>query len=119
MRELQDAHWLSTQVRLVCLMEPSGAVRSRDSVYVCRSADFQTAFKRALELGKRQEQTYVNVDKQTGVWKRTAIVSLARITAESLHGAAVYAEPVDLAPGEALPMDAVLSPEHSEPTQTL
>jgi hypothetical protein len=90
-----------------------------DSVYVFRSADFQTAFKRALELGKSQENTYFNVDKQKVVWKLTAIVSLDMITAESLSGAEVYSEPVDRAPGETFPMDAALHPEHSEPTQTL
>ena len=119
MREIQDAHWFSTKVRLVCLIEPIGAVRYMDSVYVFRSADFQTAFKRALELGKSQEKTYFNVDKQKVVWKLTEIVSLDMITAESLNGAEVYSEPVDLAPGEAFPMDAALYPELSEPTQTL
>ena len=119
MRESQDAHWFSTKVRLVCLIEPIGAVRYMDSVYVFCSADFQTAFKRALELGKSQEKTYFNVDKQKVVWKLTEIVSLDMITAESLNGAEVYSEPVDLAPGEVFPMDATLYPEHSEPTQTL
>ena len=56
MRESQDAHWFSTKVRLVCLIEPIGAVRYMDSVYVFCSADFQTAFKRALELGKSQRK---------------------------------------------------------------
>ena len=119
MREIQDAHWFSTKVRLVCLIEPIGAVRYMDSVYVFRSADFQTAFTRALALGKSQEKTYGNVDQQKVVWKLAEVVSLDMITAASLNGAEVYSEPVDLAPEDALPMDAVLHPEHSEPTQTL
>ena len=119
MSKTQDARWFSAKVRLVCLIEPTGAVRYLDSVYVFRSVDFQTAFQRALELGKSQEKAYLNVDKKKVVWKLAEIVSLDMIAAESLDGAEVYSEPVDLAPGESLPLHAALHPEHSEPTQTL
>ena len=119
MRETQDTRWFSAKVRLVCLIEPTGAVRYMDAVYVFRSVDFQTAFKRALELGKSQERAYLNVDKKKVVWKLAEIVSLDMIEAASLDGTEVYSEPVDLAPGETFPMDTTFHPEHSEPTQTL
>jgi len=119
MNETQDAHWFSAKVRLVCLIEPTGAVRHMDSVYVFRSADFQTAFKRALDLGKSQERSYLNADKKKVEWKLAEIVSLDIIAAESLDGAEVYSEPDDLAPGDTFPIDVELHPERSEPTQTI
>ena len=119
MNETQDAHWFSAKVRLVCLIEPTGAVRHMDSVYVFRSVDFQTAFKRALDLGKSQERAYLNADNKRVEWKLAEIVSLDIIAAESLDGVEVYSEPVDLAPRDALPIDVELHPERSEPTQTI
>src|SRR5215471_20174637 len=105
MNETQDAHWFSAKVRLVCLIEPTGAVRYMDSVYVLRSADFQSALERALDLGKSQERSYLNADNKRVAWKLAEIVSLDIITAESLDGVEVYSEPVELAPGDALPID--------------
>ena len=119
MNETQDTHWFSAKVRLVCLIEPTGAVRYMDSVYVFRSADFQTAFKRALDLGKSQERSYLNANNKRAEWKLVEIVSLDIIAAESLDGVEVYSEPVDLAPGDAFPIDVELHPERSEPTQTI
>jgi hypothetical protein len=117
--ETQDTHWFSAKVRLVCLIEPTGALRYMDSIYVFRSADFQTAFKRALDLGKSQERSYLNADQKRVMWKLAEIVSLDMIAAESLDGVEVYSEPVELAPGEAFPLDVALHPERSQPTQTI
>jgi hypothetical protein len=90
-----------------------------ESIYVFRSADFQTAFKRALDLGKSQERSYLNADQKRMIWKLAEIVSLDMIAAESLDGVEVYSEPVELAPGEAFPLDVALHPERSQPTQTI
>ena len=119
MNETQDTHWFSAKVRLVCLIESTGAVRYMDSVFVFRSVDFQTALKRALDLGKSQEKSYLNTDKKRVMWKLAEIISLDMIAAESLDGAEVYSEPVDLAPGEAFSTDVELHPERSQPTQTI
>ena len=94
-------------------------MRYMDSLYVFRSADFQTAFKRALELGKSQERSYLNVDQKKVMWKLAEVLSLDMIAAESLDGVEVYSEPVELAPGEAFPLDVALHPERSQPTQTI
>ena len=85
MTETQATRWFSAKVRLVCLMEPAGALRYMDSVYVFRSVDFQAAFTRALELGKCQEKSYRNAEKKKVVWQLVAIVSLDMIMAESLR----------------------------------
>ena len=117
--ETQDTHWFSAKVRLVCLIEPTGAMRYMDSIYVFRSVDFQTAFKRALELGKSQERSYLNADQKKVMWKLAEIISLDMIASESLDGVEVYSEPVDLSPGETFSVDVELHPERSEPTQTI
>jgi len=90
-----------------------------DSIYVFRSADFQTAFKRALDLGKSQERSYLNTDQKRVMWKLAEIVSLDMIAAESLDGVEVYSEPVELALGEAFLLDVEWHPERSQPTQTI
>jgi hypothetical protein len=90
-----------------------------DSVHVFQSVDFQTAFNKALEIGKCQERSYVNAEKKKVVWQLGAILSLDMLMAESLDGVEVYSEPVALAPGESFPFDATFHPEQSEPTQTI
>jgi hypothetical protein len=86
-------------------------MRYMDSIDVFRSTDVQTAFKRALELGKSQERPYLNVDQKKVMWKLAEVISLDMIAAESLDGVEVYSEPVELAPGEGFPLDVVLHPE--------
>lgn len=119
MSETQEQQWFSTKVRLVCLIASMGAVRYMDVVYVFRGTDFQTAFKRAVELGKCQEKSYHNADGKEVVWKLVEILSLDLVQAESLDGAEVYSEPVDLAAGESYDFDTEFHPERSAPTQTI
>lgn len=111
--------WFSAKVRMVCLIEPTGADIYMDSVYVFRSVDFEKAFRRALELGKQQEQSYLNGDGNKVVWKLKEIISLDIINSESLDGIEVYSEPVQLPPDEQFPYDSEFFPEESQPTQTI
>lgn len=117
--------WFSTKVRLAVLVEPKGADGYMDSVYIFRQGDVEDwtvlwsrAFQRALELGRQQEQEYLNPDSQRVRWRLKEIISLDIVRAESLDGAEVYSEPADLASGDSIPFDAVFAPERSVPTQT-
>jgi hypothetical protein len=116
---MKEQFWFSTKVRLVCLIEPLGAHRYMDSVFVFRSSDFDAAFKRALELGRSQESSFLNNLNQHVVWKLKEIVSLDQLDAQSLDGVEVYSEPVALGADEQIPFDAEFHPEESTPTQTV
>jgi hypothetical protein len=116
---MNQPSWFSTKVRLVCLIEPIGANRYMDSVYLFQSTDFDAAFKRALELGKSQEKSYLNADDLQVVWKLKEVMSLDSIAAESLDGIEVYSEPVDLGQEELIPFHSEFHPERSQPTQTI
>lgn len=111
--------WFSTKVRLVCLVEDTGALHYMDSVYIFRAEDFSTAFQRALELGRNQEEEYVNTDDKRVIWKFKEVISLDIIRKETLDGAEVYSEPGNLSSDEIFAFDVEFHPEQSQPTQTI
>ena len=116
---MSQQSWFSTRVRLVVLIEGAHAMRYSDSVFVFRAADFDDAFRRALALGRKQEQEYVGGEGKRVRRRLKEVVSLDIISADDLDGAEVYSEPVDLATGEASDFDQVFTPESSKPTQTI
>ncbi len=59
---LRRGPWFSARVRIVVLIEGSGAVHYDDSVFVFKSRNWNTAKTRALELGRSLETTYRNRD---------------------------------------------------------
>jgi hypothetical protein len=86
------------------------------SVYV---EDRRIQFRRALNIGKSQEKSYLNAEDQLVVWKVKEIVSLDLIQTQSLYGAEVYSEPAELLPGDLVSFDHEFHPEDSHPTQTV
>src|ERR1700730_13328226 len=109
--------WFSTKIRLACFTEPVGATRYMDSVYIFRSLDFDSAFEKALSIGKKQERSYMNAENHMVFWRLKEIVSLDIVGSEPLDGAEVYSKLGNLE--QALPFDAELHPEESKPIQTI
>jgi hypothetical protein len=64
-------------------------------------------------------EEYHKVEGQKVVWILKEIISLEIIRDDSLDGAEVYSEPVDLAPGEALPFNIEFRLEELKPIQTI
>lgn len=112
-------NWFSTKVRLVCLLERSGATRYMDCVHVFRAADFENARHVALRLGQKHEEEFKNRDGELVRWRLQKLVSLDLLGPELVDGAEVYSEPVELEPGLVIAFDAVFRPEDVEPTQTV
>lgn len=110
--------WFSGRVRFAIIIETIGLNGYYDSVYLFRSIDFNTAFRKVVEIGRNNEQSYFNGDNQQVVWKLSDIISLDIIKSESLDGVEVYSEPVS---GEdpSLTIEHEFHPELSEPTQTV
>jgi hypothetical protein len=111
--------WFSAKIRLACLIEPEGAQRYMDSVYIFRARDFDDAFEAALRIGRGEEEEYLNSDQHRVRWRLKEIISLDQIADGSLDGVEVYSEPVDLEPSDGFPFETVFSPESSTPTQTI
>jgi len=111
-------HWFSGRIRFAVIIETIGLHRYSDSIYLFQAMDFETAFQKIIEIGRNNEDSFVNEDKQKVVWKLAEIISLDIIRSESLDGAEIYSEPV---PGEdpSLTIEHNLHPELSEPTQTV
>src|ERR1039458_7049383 len=56
--------WFSSRLRFAIIIETLGPVRYDDSVYLLRSTDFEAAFQRALETGRKNQKEYLNGDGQ-------------------------------------------------------
>src|SRR5271157_4406264 len=102
--------WFSAKLRFAVLIETEGLVRYADSLHLFRSREFDQAFKRALEIGRNNEQSYLNGDGHKVVWKLERIVTLDIVRARSLDGAEVYSEFVSAADPN-LPVEHTFSPE--------
>jgi hypothetical protein len=116
---MKNQDWYSAKIRLAVLIEGQGAVDYSDSVYLFRSTDFESAFYRALAIGRTCEREYLNADKKRVRSRLKEIISLDIVTADDLDGAEVYSEPVALEEGAQIPFDATFNPERSRPTQTI
>ena len=82
---MSEQRWFSSRVRMICLIEPEGGHDYMDSVFVFQSTDFDSAFTKALELGRKQESMYLNVENRQVVWKLKEIISLDVIDSETLN----------------------------------
>lgn len=116
---MSEGSWFSARVRLVCLIEGTGASDYMDSVITFRANRFDDAFHRALELGRREEKEYLNVERKRVVWRLKEITSLDRIPGESLDGVEVYCEISEVPESDVVPFDSKFFPERSQPEQTI
>ena len=110
--------WFSCRLRFGIIIETQGLVRYSDSLYLFQSSDFEVAFGKALEIGHRNEQSYLNAEGQRVVWRLAKVISLDIIRAESLEAAEIYSEPVS-GSDPTLGIDYTFLPEQSSPNQTI
>lgn len=115
---MSEIQWFSTKIRLACIIEPKGLQRFMDSIYVFQSTDFDSAFRKALDIGRSQERSYLNEVDELVTWRLKEILSLDVIRRQSLDGAEVYSEPVEPAASD-FRFSNVFCPEDSSPTQTI
>ena len=116
---MSDSCWFSARVRLVCLIEGTGASDYMDSVVTFRANGFDDALHRAIELGRREEKEYLNVEKKRVVWRLKEITSLDKIPGETLDGAEVHCEISEIPETDVVPFDSKFFPERSQPDQTI
>ena len=112
------AVWFSAKVRTVCLVETVNATSFMDTIFVFQATDFKHALVRAIELGKKTEEEYLNVSNQLVKWRLKEVVSLDMIRNESLDGAEVYSESFEVPENENIPFDSEFHPELSQPLHT-
>jgi hypothetical protein len=116
---MSEQRWFSSKVRMICLIEPEGGHHYMDSVIVFQSTDFDSAFTKALEIGRKREEIYLNDENHQVVWKLKEIISLDVIDFGTLDGVEVYSESVGLNLGELIPFNTEFHPEQSQPTQSI
>lgn len=115
---MSEMQWFSTRVRLACIVGPKGLQRFMDSIYVFQSTDFDSAFRKAIEIGRSQEKNYLNDADELVEWRLKEIISLDLVRPQSLDGAEVYSEHVEPDASDFV-FDNAFHPEDSNPTQTL
>ena len=85
-----------------------------DSVIVFRARDFGHAFKRALQLGRKQETDYKNDKGQRVRWSLAQIVNLDWV-GRKVDGKEVASSLHYRTSKERIPPDRIFHPEHSKP----
>jgi hypothetical protein len=116
---MNEGSWFSARIRLVCLIEGTGATDYMDSVVTFRANGFDDAFHRALELGRREEREYLNRERERVVWRLKEITSLDEIPSQTLDGTEVHCEISEVPESDVVPFDSKFFPERSHPEQTV
>lgn len=91
--------WFSTRVRLVAVVEGRAASHQMECVHVFRASEWDSAFQRALELGRSHEEEYTNDAGRVVRWTLAEVVSLDLLKADDLDGAEVYSEMTEVERG--------------------
>ena len=118
MTEPLATSWYSARVRLVVLVGESGAAHYADSIFLFRSEGYDSAFRRALELGRGEEESYYNGDGARVAWRLKEILTLDELGTVLRDGAEVHYFSVPLGPDDQMNADSQLNPEGSVPSNT-
>jgi hypothetical protein len=114
-----ESSWFSAKLRIAVLIESVGLWEWMEVVHLFRASGFDTAFGRALALGRTHEQEYPNERGQRVRWRLARVETLNMIRDEDLDGAEVHSEFVAGKDSEEPEFDTVFDPESHTPSQTL
>lgn len=110
--------WFSAMLRFVVLVDGIGATRRFRSLVLLTAADWGEANQKALTLGREMERDYAGGTGEQIRWRLEGIDTIDEIGGEVSDGREVYAEPVELRPGEFIPFEAEFRPAETEPGQS-
>lgn len=111
--------WFSTMLRFITSVEGAGPTTYVRSVFVFRAPDWESANRRALDLGKASEETYLNADAQHVTRQLMRVETLDLLGDEIVDGREVYSEPEPVGDEVADKVELLsLPPEDFEPTQS-
>lgn len=111
--------WYSAQLRLVAVIEGIGSDLYMDQVHVFLAADWRDAMARALEIGRGEEDEYVNANGHLLAWCFKEILTLDIIGPSIADGAEIHSAFVDVPANEHVSAHATFEPEKSEPRNSI
>ncbi len=106
--------WFSASLRFLIAVDKSDR-EYEDSVVVFRAAEWDSAFARALEIGRQMEESYRNVQGEPVTKRLLAISTLDQLDNELIDGREVYCTRGSLVSNELV---AEPRPEESKPRQS-
>jgi hypothetical protein len=98
--------------------KPKGKRTFEESVVVFRAKDFDHAFERALEIGRKAETSYINGFGQNVRWAFVKILNLDFV-GKRIDGTEVNSKRYFKIPKPEISFDEKFHPEKSEPEQTI
>ena len=111
--------YFSVRLSIICIVNKSGIPEdgyTQDiQIHIVEAKDYEEAFKKALEIGKAQEQEYKNEALETVAWKFKEIEHIRNL-GNSVTGVEVSSRLEGYFPDKQLEIGVEFSPENSEPT---
>ena len=108
--------WYSAKLRMIRVIDGPVDDMFDCQVHTFRSTDFDAALAKAIELGRKQESSFVNGYGQRVKWRLAEVVSLSLLGSGALGGALdVHSEPAPMTDADRVPHDTVFHPELSKP----
>lgn len=112
---MEEKVWFAAKLRFLVLIETTGSEHADDCIYLFRTESFESAFKRALELGRAAETDYIGGTGERVRWRLKEILTLEPLEAADLDGVEVYSQATHLSDDERFTFDHVFAPEASKP----
>lgn len=111
--------WYSAKLRMIRMIDGPVDDMFDDQVHTFRSTDFDAALARSIELGRKQESSFVNGYDQRAQWRLAEVVSLSLLGSGAVGDALdVHSEPAPMGDADRVPFDTVFHPERSKPEMT-
>ncbi len=108
--------WFSTELRTVCFVDGVGAVNEESCIHLLHVPDRDEAFRRALDLGRGHDKSYLNGDGNMVVWRFAEVVTIDELGPADLDGREVHTRFEEVK--EPLPFGTRFTPEVSQPGMT-
>jgi hypothetical protein len=110
--------WFSATLRFCFVNAVLGKTRAEDSVFLVKAEDTGDAFRKFLNLGQKNEESFHNHLGQQIEKRFAAITTLDIISETDLDGAEIKSTPIDESDPD-LTIGSHLDPSASTPGQTI
>lgn len=113
---MNNPRWYSGTLRFFTVTADEGRVDGEDSIYLVRAIDWDEAFGRFLDIGRRKETSFINgFDQETRV-RFISIRTIDPLDEEDLDGVEVSCVPLEEEDPQ-FTFETPVDPEKSNPGQ--
>ena len=111
-------NYFSIRISIICLVDesqiPEDGYTQDIQIYIVKAGDFDEAFKKAIEIGKSEEQDYINEFGNKVKWVFKEVEAITRL-GDSVLGIEISSRMEGFNPENPIAYETPFRPEKSDP----